>query len=125
MKKNKTISKSFYVASNGLKQAIKKEKNLKIHCIMACLSIIAGLYFQLSTIEFCIILICISLIISLELINTAIEYFLDLYSLEYSPTIKTIKDISAAAVFFSSIVVFIIGCLIFLPKCIKHIELWM
>lgn len=122
MNSNNSILKSISIASNGLITALKSERNIKIQITIGLLTILLSYFFKVSLIEFIIILICIGIIISLELMNTAIEKCLDLYSLEYNPKIKSIKDVSAASVFFSSILIFIVGCLIFIPKCLKYIE---
>jgi diacylglycerol kinase len=124
MKHKNSIISSFKVALKGLKIAFISEKNIKIHSIIALLTLILSFICQLSTIEIAIILLCIGIVISLELINTALESFLNLYSTQYNSTIKNIKDIAAASVLFISTIAFTIGCVIFIPKCLKYIELW-
>ena len=78
--------------------------------------IIAGVILRINTTEWSIVLILFGLVISLELINTAIENAVDLVTEEYNEKAKNAKDIAAGAVLFSAIIAAIIGFIIFLPK---------
>lgn len=90
--------KSFKHAFNGIWSAIKEEGHLRFHLIAAFYVILFGFYFKLSAVKWAVILILITLIISCELINTAIERICDLITKDFDTRIKYIKDISAAAV---------------------------
>ena len=86
--------------------------------VFAILTIIIGIFLKLSTIEFIIVLLVIALVISLELMNTAVEYVVDMAMPEIHPLAKLSKDISSGAVLVSAIIAFIIGLIIYLPKFI-------
>jgi undecaprenol kinase len=59
------------------------------------------------------------MILTLELINTAIERCVDLVTKEYHDLAKAAKDVAAGAVFIMSMFSIIIGIIIFLPKMIN------
>ena len=107
---------SFRYAFNGLKILIKEEHNARIHLFAAVCVLIAGILFQISTLEWAIVLFCIGWVFALELINSAIENTADLISEEKNETIKKIKDLSAGAVLVAAIASATIGLIIFLPK---------
>jgi diacylglycerol kinase len=109
----KAFLRSFYFAFSGLKQLLLKERNFKIHLLALIVVIIGGLYFQITLIEWSIVLLVSALVISLEAINTAIEKLCDLYSSESNEKIKLIKDVAAAAVLIVSIFALVIACFIF------------
>lgn len=115
-------SNSFKCAFSGLFNSFKSEKHLIIHFIIAILVIIAGFILKVSNIEWCILVLTISLVISLELVNTAIEHTVDLAMPEIHPIAKLAKDIAAAAVLFSAIGSVVIGIIIFLPKLLEFIK---
>ena len=71
---------------------------------------------DISSFEWLIILLLFALVISLELINTAIERLSDVVQPEIDNRIGIIKDISAAAVLWTSLMALIAGILIFIPK---------
>ena len=112
------VIKSFACAFDGLKDCFLHEKNFRIQYVIALLVIIAGLFFSLTTTEWMIIFICFGVVLSFEIINSAIEKLCDLVCPDFNLTIKKVKDMSASAVLFSAIISFIIGCIIFLPKII-------
>jgi undecaprenol kinase len=115
IRKNSQLS-SFRLAILGILTAIKQERNVKIHLIITILVIILGLLNDLSKQEWMFIAFCIGLVISLELINTAIERVVDLVTSEYHPLAKEAKDIAAGAVFIAAILSIVIGGIIFIPK---------
>jgi diacylglycerol kinase len=110
------VIKSFGWAFNGLKDCILHEKNFRIQYVIALLVVIAGIFFSISTVEWMIILICFAMVLSFEIINSAIEKLCDLVSPEFNLTIKKVKDMSASAVLLAAIISFIVGCIIFLPR---------
>lgn len=110
------VIKSFANAFRGLKDCLSHEKNFQIQYVVALFVIGAGIFFSLSTTEWMIILICFAVVLSFEIINSAIEKLCDLVCPEFNLTIKKVKDMAASAVLLSAIITFIIGCIIFLPK---------
>ena len=114
----KRFFKSFTYAFTGIKTATGTEQNFLFDAIFATLTIILGFILKLSTIEFAIVLLAIGLVISLELINTAVEYTIDMAMPEIHPLAKAAKDISSGAVLVSAIMAFIVGLIIYLPKVI-------
>lgn len=85
------------------------------------LVIAAGFILRLSVTEWCICLVLFGLILSLELVNTAVESVVDLVTEERKPLAKIAKDTAAGAVLISAIMAAIIGCIIFIPKVLDFI----
>ncbi len=121
-KRQKGIKKfllSFSYPIKGLKYAYRNEQNLAVDVGIALMVLIAGFIFKIEKTEWIIIVITIGAVLSLELINTAIEAVVDLVTEEYHPLAKVAKDTSAAAVFVIAIVAVIVGLIIFLPKILE------
>lgn len=106
---------------NGLGFVMSNEDNFKREIILAILTLIASVILKVSRIEFIIIVIIIALVIVCEIINTAIEKVVDLYTKEYNETAKVAKDVSALAVFTMCFFAVIVGVIIFVPKIIELI----
>lgn len=104
--------KSFTYAINGIKLSLK-QFNMKILVVCAFVAILLGFLFEITLTEWCIILICIGIVLSLEIINTAIECFVDLVEPNYNPKAGAIKDLVAGAVLVFSIISALIGIMIF------------
>jgi diacylglycerol kinase len=112
----KRVLKSFVFAFQGLKDCVLHEKNFQIQFVISIFIVAAGIFFSISKAEWLVILICFAVVLSLEIINSAIEKLCDLVCPDFNLTIKKVKDMSASAVLFSAIISFIIGCIIFFPK---------
>lgn len=121
-KKQRGIKKfinSFSYPIRGLKYAYRNEQNLTVDVGISILVAIAGFIFKLNPTEWVVVAFTIGAVISLELVNTAIEAAIDMVTEEYHPLAKVAKDTSAAAVFIIAIVAVIVGLIIFLPKVIS------
>lgn len=108
----KSFFKSFLFAINGIKLS-SLQRNFKIHVACVIIAVIGGVMLHINLTEWCIILFCISLVISLEMINTAIEQLVNLIEPNYNPKAGAIKDVAAGAVLVSSVISAIIGIMIF------------
>lgn len=117
----KKRANSFKTAFTGLYEGLKSQWNFKFHLIAACVVIAFGFYFEVSKLEWCVLLLCCALVISLELINTAIELLCDFIEPNKNEKIRIIKDISAAGVLVSAIIAFVIGGIVFVPKVLEKL----
>ncbi len=106
----------FVFAFQGLSVLIKSERNFKFHLFAFLCVSIAGFYFQIEKTEWLAILIISSIILTAEAINSAIEKLCNHLHPEIHPSIKSVKDIAAAAVLLSAISAIVIAGIIFLPR---------
>ena len=106
--------RSLGYACQGIATAIKEQLNLKIHLLAVVLVTLAGFYFHITTIEWCLVLLCFGMVIAAELLNTAIEYLVDLVSPQQHPIAGKVKDIAAGAVLVTAIAVAIVAGFIFI-----------
>ena len=119
MKKNRKVPiiRSFGYAFEGIWTGIKKERNMKIHCLAVILVTAAGIFFGITATEW-----CIGMVVSLELVNTAVEAVVDLVTEEKKPLAKIAKDTAAGAVLFTAIMAVFIGCIIFIPYAFEWLR---
>lgn len=113
---------SFKYAINGLKIILSTQHNFLIHLIVAVLVTAAGLFFKVSDIEWCILILTMAMVLGAEAFNTSIEKLTDLVSPDYNAQAGKVKDLAAAAVLIAAIASIIIGLTIFLPKALSHIN---
>ncbi len=111
----KLMSSKIANALRGLWIILKEERSLWFHIPVALLVIVFGIVLKVTFIDWSLIIIAISLVVGCEIINTAIEYIVDIISFEYNVKAKKIKDVSAAAVLFSVVAGIIIVLLVFIP----------
>lgn len=110
------LASSFKFGFEGIVAAAAKERNLQIHLAISILVILAGFIFSINKYEWIAIILSIGGMVSMEMMNTAIERTVDLYTKEYHPLAKQAKDIAAGAVLVFAIASVMIGLIIFLPR---------
>ena len=103
--------KSFSFAFKGIVFALK-QRNLRIIFICGILTVLAAVLLKVKSTDWCILLICVGLVISLEMMNCAIEEIVNFISPGFNEKAGKIKDISAGAVLVMSVISFIIGIII-------------
>ena len=108
--------KSFTYAWSGIKELLRTEHNTWVHLFLTIIVVILGLIFNITTGEWCALIICMTMVWTAEIFNTCIEKLLDFISTDRHPQIKNIKDMAAAAVLMASWAAIIIGAIIFIPK---------
>ncbi len=108
----KPFFKSFGFAFKGIAFSLK-QRNFRIMLGSAILAILLGFFFHIALTEWCIIIICIGLVLALEIINTAIEFFVDLVHPDFHPVAGKIKDLAAGAVLVFSVVALLCGLIVF------------
>ena len=105
--------KSFGYSIEGLKYAYKYEQSMFVHVIATIGVITANFMFGVSGMEWLI------MVLSAELINTAIEAVVDLVTLEINPLAKIAKDCGSAATFVLAVMAAAIGCVVYIPHIIS------
>ncbi len=111
------LFESFYHAIHGLGVGLRGQRNLRIHIVAALAVIIAGFSFKIDTVGWLALVIAMGLVISTELINTALEHLVDIATDgQYRISARKAKDTAAASVLVSSIVAVAIGVIVFGPK---------
>lgn len=112
----------FKVAFQGIFYAVRTEAHMRFHLAAAVFAVIFAALFQVSTAEWGVLILTITAVLSLELINTALERLCNLYTKEKHPVIKAVKDVAAGAVLTAAAGSIATGCFIFLkPQKIQEV----
>lgn len=111
--------KRFLYPIQGFITLLKKDVNFVIHLIAAILVVMFSFYFQITKIEWLFVIIAIFSVLFMEVMNTSVEYVVDLVTEDYHELAKHAKDTAAFAVLLSSIMSAIIGIIIFMPYIIE------
>ncbi len=123
MKRARTLGESFVYAISGILYAFKSQRNIKIHFIIALFVIIFSCLLKLSTTELLIVYVTITMVLASEMVNTAIETVVDMYTQEYHPLAAVAKNVAAGAVLISAINALVVGYFIFYNKFIILLSL--
>jgi len=113
-----TFLQSVKFALQGLATTFHSEQNFRIQSILGFVAIVLGIAFRITLLEWFTLGICISLMLALELINTAIERACDAITEEENLKLKHAKDAAAGACLVVAVFCAITGTVIFLPRII-------
>lgn len=105
-----------------IKAFFDREQNLLIHIIATIFVTIFGIIFKLELFEWLLIYSMVALVVTSELINSAIELVVDLYTTKFNPLAMVAKDVAAGAVVISAFTAVCVGMYVFLPKFLHLIK---
>ncbi len=107
--------RSFVYAGAGLWEALRTQRNMRVHVAAALLAIVLGVVLRISPVEFAVVFLAIGGVLVAEMINTVTEAVVDLATREYHHLARMAKDVAAGAVLVSAIVAVIVAFFIYLP----------
>jgi diacylglycerol kinase (ATP) len=106
------VGRSFAHAYDGLVAVVRTQRNMRIHVLVAVFVLAAAVLLGLDAVELAVVVLTIVVVFATEMLNTALEFAVDLTTREFHPLAKLAKDISAAAVFVTSIGAVLVGFLV-------------
>jgi diacylglycerol kinase len=112
----KPFLRSFQFAFQGIAYAFRTQRNARVHAVVACLVVAAGIYFRISAIEWAVLALTIGFVFSAEMINTVAELAVDLLTQQYHPMARVAKDVGAGAVLVAAIAAVGVGVAVFGPR---------
>ncbi|MWV45279.1 diacylglycerol kinase family protein [Paenibacillus sp. HJL G12] len=104
---------SFGYAVQGVCYAFRTQRNMRIHTAAAVAVITAAALLHLSWSRWVVLLLAITLVMAMELMNTALESVVDLASPELHPLAKAAKDTAAGAVLLAAVFAVAAGIIVF------------
>jgi diacylglycerol kinase (ATP) len=131
LKPNRTLSwrvasnlfVSFEYAWGGVVYAFQTQRNFRIHLLVGTVAIALGVFLNLNRVEIAIISLTIGAVLTMELLNTAIESVVDLTVKQtYHELAKIAKDCAAGAVLVSALASVLVAGSLLLPPLLKFIE---
>lgn len=121
------LLRSFGYALRGIGCGIQTQRNLRIHLVALAVVISFNCIAGLSVTHWCIEILCCMLVISLEIVNTALEAACDKISTKQHILIGHAKDAAAGAVLVSAAGAVVIALLVFFrgdPRYRSNTAVW-
>lgn len=104
----------------GIYAALQSQRNFRLEVLLGTFAILAALFLEFTTTKMIIVFGTVFLVLTFELINTAIEEVLDFIHPEEHPKIKLAKDLSAGAMLMVVILSVLVGLYLFLPVIVDR-----
>ena len=106
-------------AARGIAMLLRDEPNARIHVFATVLVVLAGFWLHISTVEWGLITLAITVVWAAEAMNTALEHLVDLVSPERHALAGKAKDVAAGAVLLAACGSVAIGLLVFVPRLVS------
>jgi diacylglycerol kinase (ATP) len=107
---------SFKYAWQGVSYAFRTQRNFRIHVMVGSLAVSLAIALSLSPVELAVIMLTCGIVLTTELVNTALESVVDLtVEQTYHELAKIAKDCAAAAVLISALIALSVAACLLLP----------
>ena len=120
-KQKSSFCKALKFACQGFVFAFLNGARIKNMLVVTALVIAASIFLNVSLSELVSLIVLCGAVISLELMNTAVEAAVDIASPEYSELAKVAKDCASGSVLVMSVASAVVGLIIFAPKVLDLI----
>src|SRR4051794_15195381 len=107
----RTWAAMFHDALRGMKVAVRGEVNFFVHLFIAVLAGVGGGILQLSDVKWCLFIVCVTIVLTAEMFNTAIEHLARAVTREEHPEVRDALDIASGAVLVAAIGASCVGVL--------------
>jgi diacylglycerol kinase len=108
----RTWLQMFRDALRGVKVAVRGEVNFFVHLFIAVMAAVAGAIVELSDERWCLYILCVTIVLSAEMFNTAIEHLARAVTREQHPEVRDALDIASGAVLVAALGAAFVGVLI-------------
>ncbi|WP_080797335.1 diacylglycerol kinase family protein [Arabiibacter massiliensis] len=106
---------AFKCAWDGIAYAVRTQRNMKIHLVIAVAAVALGFAFGIDGASWAAVILCIAAVFAAECVNTAVESVVDLVSPEYHELARRAKDTAAGAVLIFAVVALVVAAVVFGP----------
>jgi diacylglycerol kinase len=114
-------SQKFRHAFRGVRQGVRGQSSFFVHFFAAAAVIIAGFVLHCDRTDWYALLLCITVVLSAEMFNSALESLAKSLRRDYDPHIADALDIASGAVLIAAIGAVAIGALVFLNRLGIHL----
>lgn len=109
------FARGFVYAYNGIRAAIREERNFRFHLCAAFYAFLAAFWAELAPVEAALVAVCVAAVLALELVNSAVERAVDKPDTTHWWTAGAAKDMAAGAVLVMALGAVIVALFLFVP----------
>jgi len=114
--KRTSLLQSFNYAFEGIIHVVRSQRNMKIHVAIAIIVLVAAFFFDLDRLSIVALFVAISFVFITEMLNSALEYAIDIFTSRYDPRAKLAKDLAAGAVLVATLNALAVAYLVFYER---------
>ena len=117
-----TLLQSFNYAFQGLVPAVRHQRNMRVHLVLAFAVLLASIFLNLSRLQLVMVFMAVAFVFITELVNSAIEAVVDMVTDEFDPRAKVAKDMAAGAVLVAAVNALVVAYLVLADR-LTHVSL--
>ncbi len=106
----------FTVAIRGIVWAVAEGSSFRVHVPMTALVILCGFVLQVHRLEWCLLILCITIVLAAETFNSALEALARAVDQNHNASLGRALDMSGGAVLICSVGAAIVGLIIFIHR---------
>ena len=104
----------FRDAFRGIRQGVRGQSSFTVHIMMAAAVAIVAALLKATTLQWCILLICITIVLVAEMFNTALEHLAKAVTDRHDGNVGLALEIAGGAVLVASIGASAVGAIVFI-----------
>lgn len=102
----------FRVAGRGVLWAMRTQVNFRIHLLFVLVVIVVATVLQATATEWCLLALCVAVVLSAEIFNTALEHLARAVTREHNEEIRHSLDVAAGAVLVAAVGAVVVGLIV-------------
>lgn len=115
----RTWYQKFRCAFRGLRLGIRGQSSFVVHFAAAALTILAAALLRIDRTQWCVLMLCITIVLTAEMFNSALEHLARAVDRPDNQHLGSALDIGSAAVLTASIGASLVGALIFAVRFLE------
>lgn len=109
----RTWTQKFRDAFRGMREAARGQSSFGVHFAATAAVVVAATVLQVDRAEWCILLLCITLVLTAETVNSALESMARAITGESNPHLGNALDVASGAVLAAALGAAVVGAVIF------------
>jgi diacylglycerol kinase len=109
----------FREALVAILRAVREQTSFHIHLLFTVLVLAAAAVLRLDRMAWCLLLLCITIVLAAETFNTALETLAKAVDERYNPHLATALNLASGAVLLTALGAVAVGALIFIPRLLE------
>ncbi|MBI3837913.1 MAG: diacylglycerol kinase family protein [Planctomycetia bacterium] len=122
--RHRSWPRKFRRAARGLGWGLRTERNFSVHLVVAAAVVAAAIALDASRLEWCMLVLCVAVVLGAELFNTAIEQLARAVTRDHNEHVRDALDTSSGAVLLTAIGAAIVGSLVFVYRLGCFLNWW-
>ena len=114
----------FRDAFRGIAVGVRGQASFDVHLVFAVLVIAAAAFLRVARTEWCVLLLCITVVLTAEMFNSALEYLAKAIDRRENREIAVALDIGSAAVLIAALGAVVVGTIVFLAHLGLRFPWW-